>query len=105
AHRLGERAAEDREVLREDEDAPAVDLAMARDDRVAEVVLLVEAELGRAVDHELVHLLERAGVEQDVEAFAGGELAALVLRFDAPGAAAQARLLLHLQEALQAFFG
>ena len=61
-------------------------------------MLLVEAELGRAVDDERVDLLEGAGVEQDVDALAGGELAALVLRFDALQAAAEAGLILHLEE-------
>ena len=103
AHRLGQRAAEDREVLREDEDAAAVDLAVARDDGVAQVVLLVEAELGRAVHHQLVHLLERAGVEENVEPLAGRELPALVLRLDALQAAAKARLVLHFEEPLATF--
>ena len=104
AHRLGQRAAEDGEVLREDEDAAAVDLAVAGDDGVAEEVLLVHAELGRAVDHQLVELLERARVEEDVDALAGGQLAALVLRFDALQAAAEASLILHLEESFEPFF-
>ena len=61
---LGERAreaaAEDGEVLREQEDLPAVDLAVAGDDAVARDLLLVRAEVRAAVHDELVHLDERA---------------------------------------------
>ena len=44
--RLGQRAAEDREVLAEDEHQPSVDGAVAGDDAVAQDALLVEAEVG-----------------------------------------------------------
>ena len=67
-------------------------------------MLLVKAELGRAVHHELVQLLERTGVEQDVEALAGRQLAPLMLRLDALQAAAKARLVFHFEELLQPFF-
>ena len=42
---LGERAAKDREVLREDEDAAAVNEAVTGDDAVAGVELFVEPEV------------------------------------------------------------
>ena len=45
--RLGQRSAEHREVLAEDEDEPAVDRAVAGDDAVAEDELLVEPEVRR----------------------------------------------------------
>ena len=61
-------------------------------------MLLVHAELGRAVDHELIHLFERARIEQDIEALASGELPAGVLSFDALQASAEAGLILHLEE-------
>ena len=77
--RLGQRAAEDREVLAEDEDEPAVDRAVAGDDAVAQVALAVETEVGRAVGHERVELDERVRVEQQLESLARGQLAALVL--------------------------
>ena len=104
AHRFGQRTAEDGEVLREDEDAAAVDLPIAGDDGVAEEVLLVHAELGGPMDHELVELFKRAGIEQDVDALARGQLAALVLRFDALQAAAEASLILHLEQSFEPFF-
>src|SRR5262249_39633481 len=52
---------------------------------------LVHAEISGAVLNEHVELLERALVHQQVEAFAGGELATRVLRLDAPLAAAGPR--------------
>ena len=61
---LGKRAPENREVLGEDEDEPAVDGAMTRDDAVAEDDLLVQTEAGRAVRHERVELDERIGIQQ-----------------------------------------
>src|SRR5690606_26579129 len=81
---LAERAAVDGEVLREDADLPAVDLAPAGDDGVA--VDALAAFVAVEVDGEGVDLLEGAGVEEEVEALAGGELAALVLRLDTLGA-------------------
>jgi hypothetical protein len=86
--RLAERAAEHREVLGEGEDGAAVDGAPAGDDAVPRNLGLLHAELGRAVLDEHVELLERALVHQELHALAGGELAALVLRFDAGRAAA-----------------
>ena len=53
---------------------------------------LLHAEIGRAVLDEHVELLEGAPVEQKLDALAGGELAAAVLRLDALLAAAEAGL-------------
>ena len=92
AMRLGQRAAEHGEVLREDVDQPAVDAAVAGDDAVAVELLLLEAEVGRPVRDEPVELDEAAFVEQEVEPLARGELALGVLRLDARGAAALLRL-------------
>ena len=75
---FGERAAEDGEVLREDEDQAAFDAAVAGDEAVAEDVLLVHAEVGAAVGDELVGLFEGAFVEEEFDALAGGHLALLV---------------------------
>src|SRR5207237_1705290 len=47
--RLRERASEDCEVLREDEDAATVNEAVACDDAVAGIELLVEFKVARAV--------------------------------------------------------
>ena len=90
--RLGERAAEHGEVLGEDEDRAAVDGAPAGDDAVAGDLDLLHAEIGRAVLDEHVELLEGALVEQKLDALAGRQLAAAVLRLDALLAAAEARL-------------
>src|SRR5213083_2135215 len=51
---------------------------------------LLHAEVGRAVLDEHVELLERAFVHEELEPLARGELAALVLRFDARRTAARA---------------
>ena len=65
-----EAAAEDGEVLREEEDQAAVDLAVAGDHAVARDLLLVHPEVGAAVDDEAVGLDEGAGVEQQLDALA-----------------------------------
>ena len=93
---LRQRAAEDREVLRVDEDLPAIDAPVAGDDGVAVEALPVGAELGRAMDDQRFQLGEAALVEEDVEAFAGGQLSPRVLRLDALAAAAEKRLFLEL---------
>ena len=93
--RLRQRSAEDREVLAEDEDRPAVDLAVAGDDAVA------EERFGRgrvAVRDERVELDERSRVEQQVESLARRQLAGVVLLRDARRAAALARRGAHLLE-------
>ena len=82
---LRERAAEDGEVLGEDVDQAAVDAAVAGDDAVARDLLLVHAEVGAAVDDELVDLVEAARIEQELDALAGGHLALLVLALASPG--------------------
>ena len=87
--RLRERAAEDGEILGEEEDGAAVDRTPAGDDAVAGDLLLLHAEIGRAVLDEHVEFLERAFVEEDVDALARGEFAALVLGVDAILAAAE----------------
>ena len=76
---LAERSAEGREVLRVDRDRAAVDGADAGDDRVAVGAGLVHAERGGAVPHVLVELDEAAGVDEQLDALARGELALRVL--------------------------
>ena len=99
---LAERAAEDREVLREHEHLAAVDLAPTGDDTVGERPVLLDAEPVRAVAGEHVELDERAGVEQQVDALAGGELAPLVLAPDRRLGTGVQRLFLQLAELLEA---
>ena len=79
---LGQRAAEDREVLAEHADRPAEDRAVAGDDRVAPGTLVAHPELDLAVPDEAVELDERARVEQQVDALAREQLPALVLPRD-----------------------
>ena len=90
--RFRKRAAEHGEILGEDEDRAAVDRAPAGDDAVAGDLGLLHAEIGRAVLDIHVELLERAFVEEDLDALARGQLAACVLGGDARLAAAGARI-------------
>ncbi len=78
-HHFAERAAEDGEVLGEDEDLAPVDRAVAGHHRVAPGPALLHVEVVGAVADEGVDLLERAGVEQLVDPLAGGHLALRVL--------------------------
>ncbi len=101
SRRRAERAAEDGEVLREDEDLPAVDRAVAGDDAVAGDRCLLHAEVGAAVRDEPVELDERARVEQQIDPLARGELAGLVLALDAsapPASSARSVELVELRE-------
>ena len=84
-----QRSAEHGEVLREREDLPAVDEAVAGDDAVTGNDLVRHAEIAAAVGDELVDLLERAGIEQQIDPLAGGQLAGGVLALEAIGAAAE----------------
>ena len=65
------------------------------------IFLLGHAEFGGAVLDEHVELLERALVEEHLDALARRQLAALVLRRDALRAAALPRLLAPLLELVQ----
>ena len=75
---LRQRSAEHREVLREDEHQPAFDAAIAGDKAVAEILLLVHAEVGAAMGDQLVGFLEGAFVEQELDTLAGRHFAFLV---------------------------
>ena len=81
-HHLAEAAAEDGEVLGEDEDGSAIDRAVAGDDGVAPGPFLLHLEVVGAVADEGVELLEGAGVEQLLDPLAGGHLALRVLLLD-----------------------
>ena len=78
-HHLAERAAEDGEVLAEDEHRAPVDGPVAGDHRVSPGTLVVHVEFVRAVADEGVELLERARVEQLLDPLARGQLALRVL--------------------------
>ena len=100
---LGQRAAEDGEVLGEDVDQPAVDPAVAGHDAVAQILLLVQAEIGGAVGDEAIQLDEAARIEQQVEPLPGGELALLVLLGDALRPAALLGLGLFVVQQIEEF--
>ena len=84
-----QRSAEHREVLREGEHLPAVDEPVAGDDAVARDDLVGHPEVEAAVRDELVELLERARIEQQIDPLARRQLAGLVLAAQALFAAAQ----------------
>ena len=82
---LTKRAAENREVLREREDATTVDQAMTRDDTVA--IRTAIGQLGIAMLGITIDLAKRAGVEQRLDALTrqaltASALALLGLRID-----------------------
>jgi hypothetical protein len=81
--RFRERSAEHGEVLRVHRHFATVDLAEADDDAVAGMTLRVHAEVAVAMFHVGIDLLKGAFIQQAGEAFARGELALDVLRFDA----------------------
>ncbi len=93
---LGQRAAEDREVLAEDEDEPTVDRPVAGDDAVAEVATRRDRS---CVRDERVELDERVRIEQQVEALARRQLAGRVLSLDAVRSPTESRRGAHLVEA------
>ena len=79
---LAERAAEDGEVLAEHADPPAVDGPEAGDHAVGVGPVLLEAHAVGPVAGQHVELLERALVEQVVDALPGGHLALGVVLLD-----------------------
>ena len=97
---LAERAAEHREVLREHEHLAALDRAPAGDDAVG-VGTLLEARRRRAVAGEEVELVERAVVEEVLDALAGEQLALGVLALDRAGRAGVVRLLAPLLQIVE----
>ena len=88
---LRQRAAHHREVLGEDVDQAAVDRPVPAHHTVAGDALALHPEVVAAVDHQRIHLDERAGIEQQVDALVRRQLPGVVLALDALGAAAQAR--------------
>src|SRR5262249_23076554 len=91
-----ERAAEHREVLSEHERLPPVNEPVAGDHAVAGNFFLLHPEIGAAMGDELVDLDERAGIEQQLQPFACGQLAGFVLPCDALFAARQLGALVEL---------
>ena len=82
---LTERAAEDGEILAEHADPSSVDGAEPGDHPVGVGPVLLEPHAVGPVPGQHVHLLERAVVEQVVDALPGGHLAPGVVLLDRPG--------------------
>ena len=100
---LGQRAAEDGEVLGKDEDQPALDGAVAGDDAVGQGLVLLHVEIVAAVGDEHVEFLEAAGVEDLFDPFPGRVFAFFVLAGDAFLAAGQAGFFLARHQVEQFF--
>src|SRR5579883_1823002 len=98
---LGKRAAEDGEVLAEDEDEPPVDGTPAGDDAVARNGLGLHAEIMTTMLDEHVPLLEGAGIEQKLETLARRQLALVMLCLDPARAASGTRRRALLLEPLE----
>ena len=82
-------------LLGEDEGLPTVDGAVAGDDAVPEELLIFHTEIGAAVLHEPADLDEGAGIEEEINALAGRQLAAFVLLLDTSGASTLEGLFVH----------
>jgi hypothetical protein len=70
---------------------PAVDEPAPRNYAVAGNDLILHPEVAAAMDDELVDFLERVWIEQEIDAFARGELAGGVLSLETVFAAAELR--------------
>lgn len=81
--RLAERSAEDAEIMGVDEDPSSVDPSPSGHHPVGVRPLVCHAETGGPVPAERFDLGESACIEQDVDAFASGELASGMLPFGA----------------------
>ena len=101
---MAQRAAVDGEVEGVDEHQAAVYLAVAAHHAVACQVALVHAQVGTLMDDELVQLVERALVEQHVDALACRHAPGGVLFLDAVDAAAHGSLLVKLLKCMVDFF-
>ncbi|MPM67767.1 hypothetical protein SDC9_114691 [bioreactor metagenome] len=97
-----QRAAEHSEILREDEDQTTIDGAIADHNAVARSLFgLIHAEVDATVLLEHVPFFEGTRIEQQLDAFAGRQLALLVLAVDtllATAEAGQFTLLLKLAD-------
>ncbi len=76
---LGQRPAKHREVLAEDEHGPAVHGSVTGDHTVTRDALSVHPEVGAPMLDEHVPFLERARIKQQIDPFAGRQLAFAVL--------------------------
>jgi hypothetical protein len=84
---LRERSAQNSEVLREHIDQAPVDGAITGHHTIAQEFLFVQTEIGASVRDQLPDLLKTALIEQQMDTFAGGKLALLMLCSDPFGTA------------------
>src|SRR5262249_41370324 len=89
------------EVLGEEIDRPSIHRSPAGDDAVARNLRFLHAEFVRAMFDEHVEFLEGTLVEDELDAFAGGQLAPLVLGLDARLAAAETGFLTALLKSVE----
>ncbi len=80
---FGERAAENGEVLGKNVDETAIDLSKAGDEAVAGGALLLHAKIDATMTDKFVEFFKGAFVQQQMDAFARGELAGFVFAFAA----------------------
>jgi hypothetical protein len=91
--RFAQRSTEHGKVLRENVNESSIDRAIAGDDTIAIKGLLVRAETGRAGRNKDAQFLKRSFVQQQLDAFPGGQFAFGVLLINAFLSAAQPGLL------------
>ena len=99
-HGFRKRTTVDGEVLRKDVDQAAVDGTAAAHYAIAQILLLLHAEIVAAMEFEHVHFLKRTLIEEEFDAFTCRGFTLGVLLFDGLLAAAQAGLLAKLNKLL-----
>ena len=92
--RAGKRSAEHCKILAEQKDRPAFNLAETGYHAIARDHVFVHVEVMATVHHKTVKLLKRAFIDKLIDAFAGRELALVMLGLDAFFAATQSRLVI-----------
>ncbi len=79
---FGHRPAQNGKILTEHIDQTAIDRAPARDHTIARRLLFFHAKIGAAVGDEHIEFFKTALVQQQINPFPRGQLAAPVLRID-----------------------
>ncbi len=95
---LAQRAAKDGEILGEDVDQTALDGAPTGDHAVAQELFLFDAKAHGAMGDEHIQFAERARVQKQLQALAGGQLALGMLSINAPLSTTQLGLLPQLAQ-------
>src|SRR6266446_10271777 len=82
------RTAKDSEVLRENENLATIDQTVTGNYAIAGIELFLHAKIPPAMDHQLIEFFKRSFIQQELDAFARGQLVCRVLLLHARGAAA-----------------